>query len=212
MAKTSRWILDRVRDLQEALTNKFLNSSGALAMLKYMAGWKPSADSVILSPLPLRDFLTLMERRIEQIRGKSYPREMLPRCSMKACTGEVGNRLLVCQEIFRPDQAVTDVYQYHYHSQRVQGSSFTRDEWVRVRMLTALGLPSLAGHLWGQQDEEGGDAKEVFSYRRRRMVPGRFLCLACSSECYKDIVTALRRWEGPDDDHQAVVITTSCYA
>ena len=61
-------------------------------------------------------------------------------------------------------------------------------------------------------DEAGGGAKEVFSYRRRRMVPVRFLCLACSSECYKDIVTALRRWEGPDDDHQAVVITTSCYA
>ena len=212
MAKTSHWVLDRVRGLQEALTNRFPNSSGALAMLRHMAGWKLSADAVIRKPMPLRDFLALMERRMEQVRGKTYPTKMLPMCSIKTCTGQVGNKLLVCQEIFRPDQAETDVYQYQYHRQRVQGLSFTRDEWVRVRMLTALGLPSLAGHLWGQQEEAEGDTKEVFSYRRRRMVPVRFLCLACSSECYKDIVTALRMWEGPDDDHQAVVVTTSCYS
>ena len=210
MAKTCYLVRDRVQDLQEALTHRVPNSSEALAMLKYRAGSKPTAESVILKPLPLRDFLALMERRLEQTRGKTFPSQMLPRCSMKTCTGKVGNKLLVCHEIFGPDQAETDVYQYNYYSQRVQDLSFTRDEWVRVKMLTALGLPSLAGHLWGQQEEAEGDTKEFFSYRRRRMVPVRFLCLACSSECYKDIVAALRMWEGPDDEHQAVVVTVTC--
>ena len=210
MAKTSRWGRDRVLDLQEAFTNRVPKSSEALAMLQYRAGSKPSAESVILKPLSLRDFLQLMERRLEQNRGKTLPSQRLPRCGMKTCTGKVGNKLLVCHEIFGPEQAETDVYQYNYYRQRVPDLSFTRDEWVSVGVLAALGRPSLAGHLWGQQEEAEGDATEVFSYRRRRMVPVRFICLACSSECYKDIVAALRMWEGPDDEHQAVVITTTC--
>ena len=210
MAQTGHGVLYRVRDLQGALTDRFPNSSGALTMLKLSAGWKPLVASVIRKPLPLREFLALMERRIEQNRGKTYPWEMLPRCSIRTCTGKVGNNLLVCREIFQPEQAETDVYQYHYYRQRVQDLSFTRDEWVLVKKLTALGLPSLAGYLWSaQEDGTEGGTKEVFSYRRRRMVPVRFVCLACSSTCYRDIVTALRMWEGPNDEQQVVVVTAS---
>ena len=114
MAQTGHGVLHRVRDLQGALADRFPSSSRALTMLKLSAGWKPLVESVVRKPLPLREFLALMERRIEHNRGQPYPRERLPLCSIRTCEGKVGNNLLVCREIFQPEQAETDVYPVSY--------------------------------------------------------------------------------------------------
>ena len=48
----------------------------------------------------------------------------------------------------------------------------------------------------------------LYSRRRCRMVTLHTGLFACSVSCYKDIVSATKLWEGPQDSQQVVVITT----
>ena len=153
-------------------------------------------------PMPIEEVLfALLQspedqgRSIVRARRLPWANRGIRRCSVKACGRPLGINLLRFPTGVENIDLETDFY----------GSY----QWAPTHLhLTTL--RQFHKHLTEMRMYDG--ECHVYSERRNRSVRFYWGCFACSGQCYRDIVNALWLWEGPSEEQQVVVITTSAQA
>ena len=149
--------------------------------------------SFVSIPLGTREFIMAMITR--------EPHQA-PRCGLKACGRRVGNYLYAADgwrgEAQRTGQpcGVTDISSKDDITPSNTGRFGSGPDTLRE-----MGM-----RLWVFYEEHHN--VRLYSRRRCRMIKLHTGLFACSVSCYKDIVSASKLWEGPQDAQQVVIITT----
>ena len=149
--------------------------------------------SFVSTPLCTHDFLMAMITRDPH---------HAPRCGLKACSRRVGSYLYAADG-WRADARRTGL------SCGVTDASSKDD--ITPSNMGRFGsgpdtLREIGMRLWVFHQEH--HSARLYSRRRGRMVRLYNGLFACSVNCYQDIVSAIRLWEGPQEAQQVVVITT----
>ena len=158
-----------------------------------LANLSRTFSSVVSAPLFSREFIMAMITR-DPLQA--------PRCGLKACGRRVGSYLYAAdgwrgdaQLAGRPN-GVTDISSKDDITPSSTGRYGSGPDTLRQ-----IGM-----RLWVFYEEH--HSVRLYSRRRGRMIRLHMGLFACSVSCYKDIVSASKLLEGPQDAQQVVIITT----